>query len=75
MEDLPKCFFSGLKRRWTSDEDRTLKQAFKVFLEEKRMPPGSVLNRVRNSQLTGRTVPQIRTKIHNIINSKQNFKL
>ena len=67
--------FTGLKRRWSEEEDLVLKTRFKTFIAEKKMPPGSVMQHVVSTKLTGRTVAQLRTKINNIIHGKQKFCL
>jgi predicted lysophospholipase L1 biosynthesis ABC-type transport system permease subunit len=60
----------GIKRRWSSTE----MSAFNTFLarniKEKRMATGRELLELQAIILT-RTVPQLRTRLHNLINGKQ----
>lgn len=60
-----------LKRRWTEDENEKFIIKMGRFIDAKTMPPGSVIEELKRDLGHTRTVPQIRTKVHNIINKKQ----
>lgn len=61
---------SKIKRiRWTEMENAEFRKAFEENIREKMMPSGTALAELAG-RLPGRTVPQLRTKIHNIISGK-----
>jgi len=61
---------SKIKRiRWTEMENEEFRKAFEENIRNKKMPSGTVLAELAR-RLPGRTVPQLRTKIHNIISGK-----
>ena len=59
----------GTKRRWTADENAALSQTFGVKFGDK-LPDGSSIKQASESGLRTRSVPQIRSKLHNIIKGK-----
>ena len=60
------------RRRWSRSENKSFMQAMKSYVESKTMPPGEVIA-VLHRKLKTRSIPQIRTKIHNIISGKQKW--
>ena len=67
------CISDKKKVRWTASENETFRQKMENYIKTKTMPPGRVIKELQEKMQT-RTVPQIRTKIHNIITGKQNFE-
>ncbi|XP_052239103.1 cell surface glycoprotein 1-like isoform X2 [Dreissena polymorpha] len=63
----------GMKRKWASEENICFMNFFRDELREKKMPSGSkIMGSLKI--LTGRTVAQIRARVHNIIMEKQKWK-
>ena len=63
----------GMKRKWASEENICFMNFFRDELREKIMPSGSkIMGSLKI--LTGRTVAQIRARVHNIIMEKQKWK-
>ncbi|XP_052249619.1 uncharacterized protein LOC127857242 [Dreissena polymorpha] len=63
----------GMKRKWASEENICFMNLFRDELREKKMPSGSkIMGSLKI--LTGRTVAQIRARVHNIIMEKQKWK-
>ena len=63
----------GMKRKWASEENICFMNFFRDELREKKMPSGSkIMGSLKI--LTGRTVAQIRARVHNIIMKKQKWK-
>ncbi|KAH3880890.1 hypothetical protein DPMN_004812 [Dreissena polymorpha] len=63
----------GMKRKWASEENICFMNFFRDELREKIMPSGSkIMGSLKI--LTGRTVAQIRARVHNIIMKKQKWK-
>jgi hypothetical protein len=60
----------GFKRRWTKEENFVLVSKFRKNFQHKQLPTTEEINDVA-SMLKGRTVPQIRTRVHNLMNDKQ----
>jgi hypothetical protein len=63
----------GMKRKWASEENTHFMNFFRDELREKKMPAGSKIMRSLKI-LSGRTVAQIRARVHNIIMEKQKWK-
>ena len=63
-----------MKRRWSETENQLFADLFQDELRSKKMPKTFKLMRAKD-QLPERTVEQIRTKIHNVINNKQKFSI
>ncbi|KAH3849501.1 hypothetical protein DPMN_091904 [Dreissena polymorpha] len=63
----------GMKRKWTSEENISFMDFFRDEIRTKKMPAGSKIMQSLKI-LTGRTVAQIRTRVHNIIRDKQKAK-
>ena len=60
----------GVKRKWTTDENEWFIKFFTAEIEKKKMAPGWKLLKAQ-AHLKPRTVAQIRTRVHNVINMKQ----
>lgn len=69
-EEVEKVEEQKPKKRWSVEENSLFKRIFFQFLEKKTMPPGSTLIAAQK-HLTSRSVAQIRTRVHNVINGKQ----
>jgi len=57
--------------RWSEEENNVVKSTFAKYIKDKCMPPGWVIKQAVATVLTRRTVPQVRTKVNNIITNKE----
>ena len=62
------------RRRWTDREKCSLMNTFARSIATKTLPSGKAIAEFA-SQLGTRSVPQIRTQLHNIISGKLSMKL
>lgn len=58
------------KRRWSAAEKSTFDKAFKCYIDKGIMPSGNLIKNVQKTQLSARSIAQIRVRANNIIKGK-----
>lgn len=61
-----------MKRKWNEEENNFFIKFFKEEIGRKKMPTGYKIAKAQKQ--LNRTVAQIRTRVHNVINGKQKVK-